>query len=142
MRSSEHFPSMGGSGLCLAGPDERLSAEPGASPHPLQVLFTPATQAARQAACTIVEALATIPSRKQQVLDLLTRYHLRAGWAGWRDFIQGALPLSRGSPQARAAGGTPVLQPPCSLWKATESRKRRAAACSGHTSSGGPRAGS
>lgn len=39
-----------------------------------QVLFTPATQAARQAACTIVEALATIPSRKQQVLDLLTRY--------------------------------------------------------------------
>ena len=40
----------------------------------LQVLFTPATQAARQAACTIVEALTTIPSRKQQVLDLLTRY--------------------------------------------------------------------
>ncbi|XP_041871799.1 E3 ubiquitin-protein ligase UBR4 [Corvus kubaryi] len=39
-----------------------------------QVLFTPATQAARQAACTIVEALATIPSRKQQVLDLLTSY--------------------------------------------------------------------
>lgn len=39
-----------------------------------QVLFTPATQAARQAACTIVEALTTIPSRKQQVLDLLTRY--------------------------------------------------------------------
>lgn len=39
----------------------------------LQVLFTPATQAARQAACTIVEALTTIPSRKQQVLDLLTR---------------------------------------------------------------------
>ncbi|XP_070812261.1 LOW QUALITY PROTEIN: E3 ubiquitin-protein ligase UBR4 [Pituophis catenifer annectens] len=38
------------------------------------VLFTPATQAARQAACTIVEALATIPSRKQQVLDLLTSY--------------------------------------------------------------------
>lgn len=38
-----------------------------------QVLFTPATQAARQAACTIVEALTTIPSRKQQVLDLLTR---------------------------------------------------------------------
>lgn len=53
----------------------------GVSPEPpillspvLQVLFTPATQAARQAACTIVEALATIPSRKQQVLDLLTRY--------------------------------------------------------------------
>lgn len=45
----------------------------------LQVLFTPATQAARQAACTIVEALATIPSRKQQVLDLLTRYHVRVG---------------------------------------------------------------
>lgn len=40
----------------------------------MQVLFTPATQAARQAACTIVEALTTIPSRKQQVLDLLTRY--------------------------------------------------------------------
>ncbi|XP_078094991.1 E3 ubiquitin-protein ligase UBR4 isoform X5 [Mustelus asterias] len=39
-----------------------------------QVLFTPATQAARQAACTIVEALTTIPSRKQQVLDLLTSY--------------------------------------------------------------------
>uniref|UniRef100_A0A8C5WBA2 Ubiquitin protein ligase E3 component n-recognin 4 n=1 Tax=Leptobrachium leishanense TaxID=445787 RepID=A0A8C5WBA2_9ANUR len=39
-----------------------------------QVLFTPATQAARQAACTIVEALATIPSRRQQVLDLLTSY--------------------------------------------------------------------
>nr|XP_008123492.1 PREDICTED: E3 ubiquitin-protein ligase UBR4 [Anolis carolinensis] len=39
-----------------------------------QVLFTPATQAARQAACTIVEALATLPSRKQQVLDLLTSY--------------------------------------------------------------------
>lgn len=39
-----------------------------------QVLFTPATQAARQAACTIVEALATVPSRKQQVLDLLTSY--------------------------------------------------------------------
>ncbi|KAG7276340.1 hypothetical protein CRUP_032395 [Coryphaenoides rupestris] len=39
-----------------------------------QVLFTPATQAARQAACTIVEALSTIPSRKQQVLDLLTSY--------------------------------------------------------------------
>ncbi|XP_069467171.1 E3 ubiquitin-protein ligase UBR4 isoform X2 [Ambystoma mexicanum] len=39
-----------------------------------QVLFTAATQAARQAACTIVEALATIPSRKQQVLDLLTSY--------------------------------------------------------------------
>jgi len=39
----------------------------------LKVLFTPATQAARQAACTIVEALSTIPSRKQQVLDLLTR---------------------------------------------------------------------
>uniref|UniRef100_W5MAW8 Ubiquitin protein ligase E3 component n-recognin 4 n=1 Tax=Lepisosteus oculatus TaxID=7918 RepID=W5MAW8_LEPOC len=38
------------------------------------VLFTPATQAARQAACTIVEALTTIPSRKQQVLDLLTSY--------------------------------------------------------------------
>ena len=44
-----------------------------------QVLFTPATQAARQAACTIVEALATVPSRKQQVLDLLTRYHVGAG---------------------------------------------------------------
>ncbi|KAM9298998.1 E3 ubiquitin-protein ligase UBR4 [Gastrophryne carolinensis] len=39
-----------------------------------QVLFTPATQAARQAACTIVEALATFPSRRQQVLDLLTSY--------------------------------------------------------------------
>ncbi|KAJ8017247.1 hypothetical protein DPEC_G00015820 [Dallia pectoralis] len=39
-----------------------------------QVLFTPATQAARQAACTIVEALTSIPSRKQQVLDLLTSY--------------------------------------------------------------------
>uniref|UniRef100_A0A4W3HBC8 Ubiquitin protein ligase E3 component n-recognin 4 n=1 Tax=Callorhinchus milii TaxID=7868 RepID=A0A4W3HBC8_CALMI len=39
-----------------------------------QVLFTPATQAARHAACTIVEALTTIPSRKQQVLDLLTSY--------------------------------------------------------------------
>ncbi|CAG03215.1 unnamed protein product [Tetraodon nigroviridis] len=39
-----------------------------------QVLFTPATQAARQAACTIVEALTTFPSRKQQVLDLLTSY--------------------------------------------------------------------
>ncbi|XP_069096233.1 E3 ubiquitin-protein ligase UBR4 isoform X5 [Pleurodeles waltl] len=39
-----------------------------------QVLFTPATQAARQAACTIVEAMATIQSRKQQVLDLLTSY--------------------------------------------------------------------
>ncbi|XP_057678820.1 E3 ubiquitin-protein ligase UBR4 isoform X1 [Corythoichthys intestinalis] len=39
-----------------------------------QVLFTPATQAARQAACTIVEALTTIPSRKQQVLGLLTSY--------------------------------------------------------------------
>ncbi|KAJ7306602.1 hypothetical protein JRQ81_009992 [Phrynocephalus forsythii] len=39
-----------------------------------QVLFTPATQAARQAACTIVEALASLPSRKQQVLDLLTSY--------------------------------------------------------------------
>ncbi|XP_064423992.1 E3 ubiquitin-protein ligase UBR4 [Latimeria chalumnae] len=39
-----------------------------------QVLFTPATQAARQAACTILEALSTIPSRKQQVLDLLTSY--------------------------------------------------------------------
>lgn len=45
-----------------------------AFPASAQVLFTPATQAARQAACTIVEALATIPSRKQQVLDLLTRY--------------------------------------------------------------------
>lgn len=44
----------------------------------LQVLFTPATQAARQAACTIVEALTTIPSRKQQVLDLLTRYQPQA----------------------------------------------------------------
>ncbi|PIO23832.1 hypothetical protein AB205_0170940, partial [Aquarana catesbeiana] len=39
-----------------------------------QVLFTPATQSARQAACTIVEALATFPSRRQQVLDLLTSY--------------------------------------------------------------------
>ncbi|XP_072569550.1 E3 ubiquitin-protein ligase UBR4 isoform X8 [Paramormyrops kingsleyae] len=39
-----------------------------------QVLFTPATQAARQAACTIVEALTSIPSRKQHVLDLLTSY--------------------------------------------------------------------
>lgn len=60
-----------------------------------QVLFTPATQAARQAACTIVEALATVPSRKQQVLDLLTRYHV--GWVGTV-----ASPCSRVKTQIRA----------------------------------------
>lgn len=57
--------------ICAHGSDP-------AFPAPAQVLFTPATQAARQAACTIVEALATIPSRKQQVLDLLTRYSCAA----------------------------------------------------------------
>ncbi|XP_078740915.1 E3 ubiquitin-protein ligase UBR4-like, partial [Lampetra fluviatilis] len=37
-----------------------------------QILFTPSSQAARQAACAIVEALGSMQSRKQQVLDLLT----------------------------------------------------------------------
>lgn len=54
-----------------------LSAEPGASPHPCRCCLL--RHAGCTAACTIVEALATIPYRKQQVLDLLTRYHLRAG---------------------------------------------------------------
>lgn len=53
--------------------DLRINHNKTYSHYLLQVLFTPATQAARQAACTIVEALTTIPSRKQQVLDLLTR---------------------------------------------------------------------
>lgn len=59
---------------------DRLSPELGLLSRVPQVLFTPATQAARQAACTIVEALATIPSRKQQVLDLLTRYGSGFTW--------------------------------------------------------------
>ncbi|XP_026581886.1 E3 ubiquitin-protein ligase UBR4-like, partial [Pseudonaja textilis] len=63
----KQFMSKRGKRTCPPGPQagtQQLAA----------VLFTPATQAARQAACTIVEALATIPSRKQQVLDLLTSY--------------------------------------------------------------------
>lgn len=67
-----------------------------AFPASAQVLFTPATQAARQAACTIVEALATIPSRKQQVLDLLTRYSCAAtpgsSTSVWLQFPSGSLP--------------------------------------------------
>ena len=44
-----------------------------------QVLFTPSSRAARQIACSIVESLCHVPSRRQQMLNLLTRYALT--WA-------------------------------------------------------------
>lgn len=73
-----HFQSSGWVEVCSCCGPRKTGRPPEPAPFPLclQVLFTPATQAARQAACTIVEALATVPSRKQQVLDLLTRYHM------------------------------------------------------------------
>ena len=74
------FPGGASGGLPEGATSLCRSPEPRLLSRVLQVLFTPATQAARQAACTIVEALATIPSRKQQVLDLLTRCHLRGAW--------------------------------------------------------------
>lgn len=41
-----------------------------------------------------MEALATVPSRKQQVLDLLTRYHV--GWVGTVASIVECFPLLLG----------------------------------------------
>uniref|UniRef100_UPI00358DF698 E3 ubiquitin-protein ligase UBR4 n=1 Tax=Myxine glutinosa TaxID=7769 RepID=UPI00358DF698 len=47
-----------------------------------QMLFTPASQAARQAACCMLESLGASPARSQHVLDLLTSYLSELSSAG------------------------------------------------------------
>ncbi|GIY36069.1 e3 ubiquitin-protein ligase UBR4 [Caerostris darwini] len=47
-----------------------------------RVMFNPSSQAARNMACNVVEALCQIPSRRREVLDMLTAYLDDLGSAG------------------------------------------------------------
>jgi E3 ubiquitin-protein ligase UBR4 len=38
-----------------------------------QAMFTPSSRSARQTACSIIESISQIPSRKKEIIDMLTK---------------------------------------------------------------------
>ncbi|XP_050389975.2 E3 ubiquitin-protein ligase UBR4 [Patella vulgata] len=47
-----------------------------------QAMFSPSSRSARQTACSIIEAIAQVPSRRKEVIDMLTRYLDDVGKSG------------------------------------------------------------